>query len=1139
MNSPNRKEKKSGGFALVVTLSLMILLTVIAVGLLSLSSISLRAGSVGRSAETARANAKLALMLAIGELQQQLGPDQRINANASQLSDDGGKTASATAGRRQWLGAYNSWDSTSSTPRPNPTFRGWLVSGLSSDLSKVDFAKSPLSNSEVTFRKGKLADNSDHVAVPKVELRRLPNGLPDGAYAWWISDENSKALVSKMPAGQEDLSNARSYAQAAPAAAYHLNPSLSNISRNDQLLTRVASQGSLDLLAGNPQASDETFLDFTTSSTGILSDVARGGLKRDLSLFLDRPVSKPLMAKLPNQDRIYPDGITWEELWLFHNVWRALEAPPAGLASMTGGTLSNSSILMTKPGSGAASVEAFQNDPFSLYKIPNFIRAQWLLSLWAKVRPGTTPQAYDLYWVTDGILTLWNPFDVPIALHPDSYLSFKFWTIPYTIRLYDGSGLVSTTKFSDAAGSDNTSGHAFTMVFGTAASPYWGRSGTPDPVVLMPGEVLVMSEGPGSGDPIPYAGGNASRSLAMKAGWNLGRGRSFKVDLDRPVPSTSSLRFEASANGEKFTSSSKNLINFTYVYGADKRASGPPDSLFQDLGSRMVNPADGSRATDHEDLFPALSGDLPGIPSMTGIGKYPFLMFSHQAKTEDSATSWTRTHNERCSNANLDKLDATELAASGHEIFVKSLSGSQDSNFPQLSLNQINRGLFGGSYTDLSRGQDTVITLSVPREPPVSLGAFQNAIANGVTTRMGSGALKMGRPTRGPEISHAISNSYALPVIGSDQTETPDYLDHSYHVNRMLWDSWFLSSIVQQQAPHQSPKMTAKEAFSKFVSPSHSRLPNSHMRPWGDPEAAVAELFSTSGEAKGNAYEIASSKLLVEGAFNVNSTSLEAWKAILGSMDEAFIPIADGTNSPSTVKASQISGVPVHSLLTAYGSGSGSDSAAFSRTDVTSAGNPAQWRGYRQLTHDEIDELAKELVSEIRNRGPFLSLADFINRRPSANTQFALRGPLQAALDRTVNSDLFSSSARISASPPGAGIAFPEAAQLPKSLNSPSLVRQADILTAIGPQLTPRSDTFRIRAYGESRDSTGKITASAWCEAVVQRTPEYLDPMDPPEAAENISGRSVPVLTSAVNKRFGRSMVLTSFRWLTPAEMNS
>lgn len=78
-SNPSRFDAPQRGFALVVTLSLMILLTIIAVGLLTLSSISLRSSSQGQAAAEARANARMALMMAIGELQKELGPDSRIS----------------------------------------------------------------------------------------------------------------------------------------------------------------------------------------------------------------------------------------------------------------------------------------------------------------------------------------------------------------------------------------------------------------------------------------------------------------------------------------------------------------------------------------------------------------------------------------------------------------------------------------------------------------------------------------------------------------------------------------------------------------------------------------------------------------------------------------------------------------------------------------------------------------------------------------------------------------------------------------------------------------------------------------------------------------------------------------------------
>jgi hypothetical protein len=92
------------------------------------------------------------------------------------------------------------------------------------------------------------------------------------------------------------------------------------------------------------------------------------------------------------------------------------------------------------------------------------------------------------------------------------------------------------------------------------------------------------------------------------------------------------------------------------------------------------------------------------------------------------------------------------------------------------------------------------------------------------------------------------------------------------------------------------------------------------------------------------------------------------------------------------------------------------------------------------------------------------------------------------------------------------------------------MLTQGDLLTGLAPIITARGDTYTIRSYGESRSANGTtVAARAWCEATVQRIPEYVDPTNVPEA--------IPQDLTATNKTFGRRFIITSFRWLEPSEI--
>jgi hypothetical protein len=103
----------------------------------------------------------------------------------------------------------------------------------------------------------------------------------------------------------------------------------------------------------------------------------------------------------------------------------------------------------------------------------------------------------------------------------------------------------------------------------------------------------------------------------------------------------------------------------------------------------------------------------------------------------------------------------------------------------------------------------------------------------------------------------------------------------------------------------------------------------------------------------------------------------------------------------------------------------------------------------------------------------------------------------------------------------------------------PGDITQADLLRPLAPRLAARSDTFRIRGYGEARSKDGtQVLARATCEAVLQRLPEYLDPVT--DAANNEPwDEASPSGTTlnAINQKFGRRFKLTHFRWLSPSEV--
>lgn len=317
--------------------------------------------------------------------------------------------------------------------------------------------------------------------------------------------------------------------------------------------------------------------------------------------------------------------------------------------------------------------------------------------------------------------------------------------------------------------------------------------------------------------------------------------------------------------------------------------------------------------------------------------------------------------------------------------------------------------------------------------------------------------------------------------------------DLSYEVNRTLWDAFFLSGADQARA----------EAFVR--DPIANPLPNGRLR-----------LSSTSGKVTKaedlRDLHVAASRLLVEGAFNVNSLSVDAWKAVISGARAAS---ADGK-----VRFPRVLSAPGRTW-----------------TSGTPPSDGSAWNGERALTDAEVDRLARAIVVEVRKRGPFLSLADFVNRR-LADDATGRVGPLQAAIDAAGLNAAFDAGYPLDNSKSLPDYSHPDkvrdATRLEQTLKpsskawgAPAYLTQGDVLQVLGPVLNARSDSFVIRAYGDSADSSGTIRARVWCEAIVQRTPE---PLKPDQSGINSADAGKP-------GDFGRRFIIKSFRWLKREEI--
>jgi type II secretory pathway pseudopilin PulG len=1155
---PPKTHRQPRGFALVISLSLMVLLTILAVGLLGLSSLSLATATREGDLAEARANARMSLALAIAQLQKQTGPDQRVTVTADQLAagDDGDSTAAAED-RRHWSGVYRSWTGTATT-RPAPEFLTWLVSGEPKELAQTELAKSSASGGDAVSLVGPGtvgADKTGFVNVPALRLESASGG--SARLGWWSGDQGTKAALAtpQMPENSA-LATVRSSLQGAPrnavetASAGTADKPFASLDSKDPRLALVTDWQQSAFLASDKDSPRGLFHDLAPSTSGLLTNLRSGGFRKDLSMQLERPANTANSSLVSSRTALYKaggeNGINLHELWAYYNLYKEVRTS-GSYRYTTGGNLASGTphlLVESDPATCASDDEFF-------FKQPTIISYQMVLSFETRMVNGQNL----LHVVSDPIITFWNPLDIPVVIPVSSFISVKYFAIPYDVFVtVDGithqCPLIRSFSSSDS--------NFISLVAGNNVQQ----------LVFKPGEVIKVSQ---SADMIVKTGAQTDHRLQAKAGFNFGGGISYPVRNDAGqnivVPTTASIRYEARANGYTagqtgssgkvppgYAAHSRHFsVSHHEVYvGFDRKDAGPSLGYGNiaadwDFGNRRLKPGEvrasnqaGTKpsnqryfANSHPKVFKAISGsDTRQLSAAELAGrKAPFMILSYNAKTEGGTDASARTRYLGRFNPKAHHVDFYDLSQAERDMLPYEYTADPLNSWKNRSLETSTTGnaYFGGGM-NAELGTSHVTTHSVPREPLVSLAALQHSFANGfeiIRPTDGYATLNAREPML-PQISHAIGNSMAPPMLSPGQTESSlaggrPVADHSYLANLNLWDDWFFSGISPQQRNTYSKTRAQREVAQQFLDGS-AKLPVARYMPdTGGQDSAklLASLFSGANPTEA-ATQLAASLIRVDGLFNVNSTSVEAWKAVLGGLKGREIVVRSPEGSES-VKASEEDEVPVSGLL------SPRDLKADAKSSQLT--DESQWVGRRVLNDEEIERLAQAIVREVRLRGPFLSLGDFVNRRPGSDKELARAGAIQSALDaeETGINSAWTGSGRGVGNDVAGRFAFPEAEKGPSGYGMPGIVKQADILTPIAPVLSARSDSFIIRAYGESVDKNGKVLARAWCEAVVERDKDFVDAADKPEA--------LTATLKDVNKAFGRRYEMISFRWLHPEEV--
>ena len=1148
------------GSALLLTLLVVSLLLVIVLAFVAFVRVELRTVSLRQQRIQAETNAKLGIELAIAQLQELSGPDTRVSGTASLLDSDPSTPTIEGVVHPNWSGVWRKSDPGSRAH--DPEFLGWLVSLRNLDPSEIDSAVTETldPDSAVDLVGAASVQNpQDQVSAEKVDIP-APGGVPiTGRFAYVVLDEGVKASVS-LADPYIDSSDPREqlWAQALSQRQGLETVSAFSAESNGRSIlvdaaNRVEALPSLESLSlldpGFTSSVNEHFHDVTLRSYGVFTNTRKGGLQVDLTRAFEADdaefagMSRLLNSGENNQarDGTWTDttplgyvfalegqddndprpasfenpapadwdttnlkvrGPTWNLLRNYYRLYQqldgssTLEARPFSPSMFDGMPTSETPLF-----SYSRRATSNEKDNRSQYHLDNLkvwseqptsvnihrltqqsiapmiVRRMHVFSLGRIESPAGSGNG-PVHLIINSVYVLYNPYDVPIEFTGYKIAHDKFPFESLSLRREDTLNGDKTVTIEDTF-------HWLRMMTNQGARPSFSMSviatadGQPNPSTKMrmqPGEVVVFSN---QGDPINYETfekdfvGIASGPFYQEdSGIYFPRfGEGGDVD-PFPLSDSGQIWFEITLN-EKWLVDTfftpRNLDASSPSWNRLHQTDGPLQRIEMSIGTH-----NGTR------VIGSLSGDyLTGAELGSTLNdRVPFFVMDMRLKPLNDGAALFSTVNPRAMFQVADYLEGSSLH---WESYLYPINSFNDIDL-DINPSGRNNGYWGPGITAGS-GLTHFPIFQIPQNPILSLADLTHAD----TAHFNH------------DPAFAIGNSYAHPMI--DRTElytqlpTTDtrfrknnlfsVVDYSYLLNEGLWDGNFLSGLTVPDAPGWTLDQSV-DAFLKNQLP----MANSRVVPFHTDSTAISA-------ARGNVKDpfLAAAHMLRKGSFNVNSTSVPAWRALLsGVRDREILRMQNDNLVKNSVEGS-----------------------FFSRMQIPLSDQNDLYQGFVELTDAQVETLAESIVEEVKNRGPFLSLADFVNRRLSPDADGEM-GPLQAAIEDAGINDRFPE-----ITPDGGSFSFPEHQPQRRAPAAMGQLLQSDVLKMIGPQLSARSDTFKIRGYGETMQGN-RIAATARVEAVVQRVP-------------------TPVQPSSVNSAepenpntFGRRYTVVSFRYLREDE---